>query len=540
VKPENLLLNDFGLVKVADLGLVKRQGSSELTVSPALAAASDASATGAALSMGTPAYMAPEQAKDAANVDVRADVYSLGCTLYDLLTGRPPFLGSTAVEVITKHATQPLTPPEAIAKDVPANLSAILMKMMAKKPQDRYANMNEVIAALEDFLGVASGDAKRFTPREEHTRALEFAVKEFNGSILGAVRDKLIPAYFAVCGILAVALGFFGHIQFAVGIVAMALFTFALYAIISGITRGTYLFQQIRRYVFGASFFDWIKALLLVTVIAGALVLFDLHWWVLGFLNAAVVIALVFHFTIDKMAYEQKRTYVISVQGMVKTLRQRGLDEEAIRQFICKFSGVRWEEFYESLFGYESKMRARRLYLRGTSGASRRKVGTWREPIVVWIDARMRRRQEEKERRFLAKIEERKLRAQGVAQVDAKHQAQQSAGDMLAQAFKVRRSIDQMRAAPTAPPATVAPPTAAEKKSVPAPPPPQVAAATVQDEDEEPRQRSTYMDRKYGGFWGFYRRHDLSDSIPVLDVREQSSFAARSWAKGHRNHQRRA
>ena len=186
VKPENLLLNDLGLVKVADLGLVKRQNASDITASPALTAASDASATGAALSMGTPAYMAPEQAKDAASVDARADIYSLGCTLYDLLTGRPPFVGKSAVEVITKHATQPVTPPEALAKDIPANLSAILLKMMAKKPEDRYASMQEVVAALEDFLGVAAQDAKRFTPREEHTRALEFAVKEFNGSLLGA------------------------------------------------------------------------------------------------------------------------------------------------------------------------------------------------------------------------------------------------------------------------------------------------------------------------------------------------------------------
>ena len=66
--------------------------------------------------MGTPAYMAPEQARDAANVDHRADIYSLGCTLYVLVTGRPPFQGKTALEVITKHATEPIVPPEAIVK----------------------------------------------------------------------------------------------------------------------------------------------------------------------------------------------------------------------------------------------------------------------------------------------------------------------------------------------------------------------------------------------------------------------------------------
>src|SRR5579863_1874887 len=116
IKPHNLMLNEQGLVKVVDLGLVKRKGVSDEGGS-LLTLASDASMTGAASAMGTPAYMAPEQAKDAASVDARADIYSLGCALYDLLTGRPPFTGATAVEVITKHATAPVTPPDKIVGD---------------------------------------------------------------------------------------------------------------------------------------------------------------------------------------------------------------------------------------------------------------------------------------------------------------------------------------------------------------------------------------------------------------------------------------
>jgi hypothetical protein len=364
--------------------------------------------------------------------------------------------------------------------------------------------MNEVIAALEDYLGVASGDARRFTPREENTRALEFAVKEFNASLWGALRDKLIPAYFALCVAIAGVLLYFRHIQAAAGVLAMALFTFAFYIILAGITRGTYLFRQIRRYVFGAGLFDWIKALLLIAVLIGALVLFDLHWWVLGCLNAAIVFVLAFHFTIDRMAYEQKQTYIVPVEGMLKNLRLRGLDEETLRQFVCKFAGPRWEEFYESLFGYESKLRARRIYLRGTSGAPRKKWAAWRDPIIAWIDARMRQRQEERQRRHLAKVEERKFRAQGVAQDDARAQAQRSAGDMLVQAHKMRRAIDQMRAAPTAPPKPAPPPPAAipaNKKTVTPPPAPVVVPSSEEDDDER-YERGTYLQRKYGGFWG--------------------------------------
>jgi len=121
VKPENLLIDDAGLVKVADLGLVKRRGSSDVAAAPsALSAAADASRTAANLSMGTPAYMAPEQARDAAAADARADIYSLGCTLYALLTGRPPFVGASAAEVIAKHAREPVTPPGVLVKACPA------------------------------------------------------------------------------------------------------------------------------------------------------------------------------------------------------------------------------------------------------------------------------------------------------------------------------------------------------------------------------------------------------------------------------------
>ena len=124
IKPENLLLNDQGVVKVADLGLVKtpalaeaeeaREANTAVVAAPKGAislASSSGQITLVNSAMGTPAFMAPEQAVDAASVDLRADIYSLGCTLYDLVTGRPPFEGKTAVELITKHQTEVIVPP---------------------------------------------------------------------------------------------------------------------------------------------------------------------------------------------------------------------------------------------------------------------------------------------------------------------------------------------------------------------------------------------------------------------------------------------
>ncbi|MDH3585285.1 MAG: protein kinase, partial [Phycisphaerae bacterium] len=108
IKPDNLLLNEEGIVKVADLGLVKTPNESEADTGTGPAptgVSTDANVTAASATMGTPAYMAPEQARDAATVDHRADIYSLGCTFYALLTGRVVFEGDTAAEVITRHAT---------------------------------------------------------------------------------------------------------------------------------------------------------------------------------------------------------------------------------------------------------------------------------------------------------------------------------------------------------------------------------------------------------------------------------------------------
>ncbi|MDP7304158.1 MAG: serine/threonine-protein kinase, partial [Pirellulaceae bacterium] len=137
VKPANLLLSDIGVVKVADLGLVKTPQMVEeenATAEASALAASTANVTSANMAIGTPAYMAPEQAEDATGVDHRADIYSLGCTLYVLLTGQTPFDGATALEVITKHRTEPVVRPERIDAGIPAPVSDIVVRMIAKLP----------------------------------------------------------------------------------------------------------------------------------------------------------------------------------------------------------------------------------------------------------------------------------------------------------------------------------------------------------------------------------------------------------------------
>jgi serine/threonine-protein kinase len=148
VKPSNLLVTPEGQVKLLDLGLARVRLSEDTTP--------DVPLTQDGAVMGTPDYMAPEQAEDSRRVDIRADIYSLGCTLYHILTGRPPFPGGSVMEKLIKHRLEEPRPIEALRGDMPAGLGSIVRKMMAKDANARYATPAEVAAALEPY-GLGAG-----------------------------------------------------------------------------------------------------------------------------------------------------------------------------------------------------------------------------------------------------------------------------------------------------------------------------------------------------------------------------------------------
>jgi WD40 repeat protein len=144
VKPSNLLLMGDGTVKLLDLGLARRD--------PADAGESSSTLTDTGMGVGTPDYVAPEQVLDSKRVDGRADLYSLGCTLYHLLAGRPPFAGGTVALKLLRHQTEEPEALAALRPEVPAALVAVVQKLMAKKPEDRYQAPAEVAAVLDHLL----------------------------------------------------------------------------------------------------------------------------------------------------------------------------------------------------------------------------------------------------------------------------------------------------------------------------------------------------------------------------------------------------
>jgi WD40 repeat protein len=139
VKPGNLILCPDGTVKLLDFGLAM------------LTAERGGSLTDTNVIMGTPDFMAPEQAENPRTADGRADVYGLGCTLYYLLTGRVPYPAETSLLKLLAHREQPLPSIRAVRPEVPKELEAVLARLLAKTPEDRYQTPSEVAAALVTF-----------------------------------------------------------------------------------------------------------------------------------------------------------------------------------------------------------------------------------------------------------------------------------------------------------------------------------------------------------------------------------------------------
>jgi molecular chaperone DnaK len=147
IKPGNLLVDRDGVVKVLDMGLARFEAPLETT--PDDRTDGEDSITGVNQIVGTVDYMSPEQADSSATIDRRTDIYSLGCTLYRLLIGRPPYGGKSTIQKLVAHRTQPIPSLCASRPEIPAPVDEVFRRMVAKLPDDRYGSMQEVIDDLE-------------------------------------------------------------------------------------------------------------------------------------------------------------------------------------------------------------------------------------------------------------------------------------------------------------------------------------------------------------------------------------------------------
>jgi hypothetical protein len=175
-------------------------------------------------------------------------------------------------------------------------------------------------------------------------------------------------------------------------------------------------------------------------------------------------------------------------------MRLRGLEENALRNFVCRYSGERWEEFYEALFGYEAKMDARRLWGKSDRGRPRKKHAAWRDSFIAWVDHKQEARKEAREQKVLAKLEAKALHAKGIELTLANKQAQKNAERLVHKASVIKHAAD--RSAATALPGVELKPSALGDVG-------QMIKVDYlhddSDHDEEHHKHESYIKRRYGG-----------------------------------------
>lgn len=207
IKPANVLLGEFGEAIVIDWGLAKVTGPSRFYKEDLFdwtqeELSTEAVHTRQGEALGTPAYMSPEQARaDHRAIDERSDVYALGAVLYEILTGRPPFVADTVIDIIGKVLAGPPVAPCRVDPHLPRALSAICMRALAPRPEDRYQTVEDLVAELARFESGALVDAHEYTPGELFRRF---------------VRRYRLPIALAATALLALlSIGGFAYINIA-------------------------------------------------------------------------------------------------------------------------------------------------------------------------------------------------------------------------------------------------------------------------------------------------------------------------------------
>ena len=418
IKPDNLMLNVEGIVKVADLGLVKTRGMTNAddaapeasgSKHPEQSAGSKLRAvstgvTSVGTAMGSPSYMAPEQCRDASTVDARADVYSLGCTLYALLSGRTPFQGKTALEVIDKHLHETPPPLEAIDRGLPKELCAIVARTLEKHPDARFRGMEEFVAELRSWQDRSKSGTPR--PTEEQIALFENLTKQLTShgtAKLGGMLAVGLPVVGLVVGAALVA------VKPAVGAAVLLAVPAGVAAavVVGGVLTGSELFAKLRAWLFGARIVDW-----LTVTAAGMLFLVGLYfsgfvWSGTAGIVVGVLVGAAFAFGITRTIHAKRIASRTDFNQVLKRLRLAGMDEDAVREFVVLSAGDDAENVVDCIYGPDAKRSLRSGF--EDRGEAKPKYAARTDRLTARIEDALEARKHAEARKYLRTLEEKRL-----------------------------------------------------------------------------------------------------------------------------------
>ena len=434
IKPANLLLSDEGVIKVADLGLVKIPDQVDLESDLAEPGRVSGLQSGTQVTMqgtavGTPAYMAPEQSADATAVDHRADIYSLGCTLFYLLAGKPPFGGTVVSEVMQQHATQPLPSLMEVNRRVPESLQQIVQRSMAKRPDDRYAAIAEMIVDLESYLGLQSGG--KFSPSCEQADHWETIANNFSAASPQA--RWTVPLTATLVGVSLL-------ITVVIPVLSFRWILTGPSLLVAAVTTATLLTASPRRSPLIERFRQWFGSLSWIDCgigIAGAFVcllaiLFSGLWiGLIGGLILGLIAGAAYHFLLMAPMQQSLAPVIANAQRFVRDLRIEGTDEVELRLFTARYGGKHWQPLVESIFGYDALCATRNLLSKDRSFSGPVYAGSLRDRLCNMLANRAIANRRSTDRRRLAKIEQRGLQSEGMNPVEARDRAWQMAAAVI-------------------------------------------------------------------------------------------------------------
>ncbi|MDC0317035.1 serine/threonine protein kinase [bacterium] len=433
IKPANLLLTKDGIVKVADLGLVKIPDHGDTDSEPDMTVdlASGTQVTLQGTAVGTPAYMAPEQSLDAAGVDARADIYSLGCTLFFMLAGRPPFEGAVVSDVKQQHATAQPPPLTQINHRVPGELQKIVSKAMEKHVDQRYESLAGMIRDLESYLGLA--EENDFSPTSQQVDVWEAVANRFRD----AARFEFLSTLL-LCGCLAFSVGLTCVLVWlgagprwvltGIGIIVGAI----VFDLIASVRLSqTPIVDHVRKWLGVWSRWDW--GLTIVSMMTIAVFVFFGGLWpglLIGLLLGAVL-----GFCHDRMlvlpVWKAQRVPLAEAERLIRDLRISGTNEDGLRSFVARHSGRGWQSLYEALFGYESLLKMREKLSRDSSFTGVTDVKSLRDRVCALLRQKTEEHQKIRDHQRLATIEERGLAREGLSADEARDRAWQIAAAVM-------------------------------------------------------------------------------------------------------------